>query len=106
MHALGFVMVAQVNCQREDPLQSGNPGHGAFWGTLGLATLFYFTSGIATLRTRNHLSGYCPENDSSYVSNTGIDTELDQTRCYIYSDWEVFSYNYFIWGFSFFFIGL
>jgi len=91
-------MVTQVNCQREDPLESGNKDHLAFWKTLALATLFYFTSATGTLRSRNDLSGYCSDTDEPSTE--------EGTRCYVYSDTEVFTYNYLIWGSGFFLFGL
>jgi len=71
LHALGYTLISLVNCQRSDPLMSGNKNHRAFWMTLFFATIFYFVSGAVTMRQQHDLSGYCqPSNSEDFDLNS------------------------------------
>ncbi|CDW87216.1 UNKNOWN [Stylonychia lemnae] len=125
-----FINLVNLKNIRGNPFLGFNNSYYHFKYTIFLSFALFLTSGIVVFRQSHDLASYCEHNSQidPFIVNpvdpkqTDIDVHaplfkifmtiekmnytrpysiLDKPDCYIYSDDEVFDYNYHIWTFAF-----
>ena len=125
MLALGFTFINVVNLQNErhNPFKGSDGTYADFKIALVVSVVLFFASSIVVLRQNYDLSSYCNSNHVHEMVAPILDTidvkaplhqlfisiekmnymaSVATPQCHIYSDHEVFKYNYFLWTTGYF----
>ena len=110
MNVIGFAFVNIVNMKntRPNPFMDNHGSLKSFYGVLFVWTpVMWLWSSMFVLRAVNDTRSYC-----DYFGESGLPSVLDREgrpliplayqKCEIYTKWEVFEHNYFVWTAAFF----
>lgn len=112
----GWTYVNLITLKRADPFTSGRGGYKDIGILLMTAPILFLASGIIVLRSRHDLAGYCTnENQANEFSEqvklmlssvTNEDNSSDTLGCHVYTDDQIFSWNFSYWTTGFVLFGI
>ncbi|CDW82951.1 UNKNOWN [Stylonychia lemnae] len=116
-----FINISNLQNQRQNPLKGSDGTYKDFKCTIYVSILLFFASAIVVLRQNYDLKSYCDTTHRKPIKSpemTDIDLQAplqqifmsierlnhaqvlntpNTPHCYVYTDTEVFNYNYFVW---------